>query len=75
MTSIDKFNILLDFVLENALGDEINYVTANILGKFVMGLLDSGATLKISGNKGVGLITEIGLSIDRSMSSCCVVAD
>lgn len=74
-TSIDKYKVLLDFVLENALGDERPYLTVNILGKSVMGLLDSGATRTILGNKGVGLIKELGLSIDRSKSSCCVVAN
>ncbi|KAG5891318.1 hypothetical protein JTB14_036886 [Gonioctena quinquepunctata] len=58
---------ILDFVLSHAQGDERPVVTVSIFGKELLGLLDSGASHTILGNKGWKLLKDIGLStLDRT---------
>lgn len=73
--SVDKFQILLDFVLQNAVGDERPYLTVDILGKSVLGLLDSGASKTIMGSKGLSIVRDLGLVVDSSKKTNCTVAN
>lgn len=47
----------------------------NILGKSILGLLDSGASRTIIGRKGLNIIHELGLTIDSNQTSSCTVAN
>lgn len=67
--------MLLDYVLEHAVNDERPYVTVEILGKPLLGLLDSGASHTLIGSKGLSVIRELGLSIDHNRQSSCIVAN
>lgn len=67
--------MLLDFVLEHAGNDERPYLTVEILGKSVMGLLDSGASRTILGGIGNELVRELGLQLDTSKTTSCTVAN
>ncbi|KAJ8980145.1 hypothetical protein NQ317_014639 [Molorchus minor] len=73
--SIDKVQVILDYVLENVVNDERPYLKIEIFGKPILGLLDSGASRTILGSKGIALIRELGLTIDRSITSFCAVAN
>lgn len=73
--SVDKYKILLDFVLENARGDERPYLTVEILGKRVLGLLDSGASRTILGSKGFSIIRNLNLGVNSSKRISCTVAN
>ncbi|KAG5881440.1 hypothetical protein JTB14_030562 [Gonioctena quinquepunctata] len=65
-----------DFVLSHAQGDERPVVTVSIFGKELLGLLDSGASHTILGNKGWKLLKDIGLStLDRTGVSSVTVAN
>ncbi|KAG5877740.1 hypothetical protein JTB14_005975 [Gonioctena quinquepunctata] len=67
---------ILDFVLSHAQGDERPFVTVSIFGKELLGLLDSGASHTILGNKGWKLLKDIGLStLDRTGVSSVTVAN
>lgn len=74
-SSIYKLQIILDYVLEHALNDERPYLEINILGKSMLGLLDSGASRTVVGRKGYSVIQELGLVINREKSSGCTVAN
>lgn len=43
--------------------DERPYLNVNILGKCILELLDSEASRTVIGNKGLGVIEELGLCI------------
>lgn len=73
--SVDKFQVILDYVLGQVVGDERPYLTVEVLGKKLLGLLDSGASRTIIGNKGIKFIEDLGLGIDRSKKSSCTVAN
>lgn len=51
---------VLDFVLSHAHGDERPYVTVSVFGKELLGLLDSGASHTIAGNRGRSDLQSIG---------------
>lgn len=73
--SVDRVQILLDFVLENAVGDERPYLTVEILGKSILGLLDSGASRTILGSKGLSVVRDLNLSVNSNKRTCCTVAN
>lgn len=62
-------------MLEQVDGDERPYLTVEVFGKELLGLLDSGASRTIIGSKGIKFIEELGLRIDRSKNSSCTVAN
>lgn len=66
---IDKFQVLLGFILENGLAEERPYLTGDVLGRPILGLLDSGVSRTILGNKGFWVIRELGLPLDKSKSN------
>ncbi|KAG5899647.1 hypothetical protein JTB14_036020 [Gonioctena quinquepunctata] len=62
-------------VLDHVEDDERPYLRVEVLGKEVLGLLDSGASRTVLGSKGLRLIEELGLVVDRSKTSLCSVAN
>lgn len=75
ISSIDKLQVILNYVLDNAVGDERPYLMLDILGKSVLGLLDSGASKTIIGSKGLTLINQLGLYVNHNKQSSCTVAN
>ncbi|KAG5868007.1 hypothetical protein JTB14_024058 [Gonioctena quinquepunctata] len=73
--SVDKLQVLLDFVLDHTVGDERPYLRVEVLGKSLLGLLDSGASRTILGGKGWEVIRELGLQLDGTRTSFCTVAN
>ncbi|KAG5884122.1 hypothetical protein JTB14_009177 [Gonioctena quinquepunctata] len=73
--SVDKLQVLLDFVLDHTVGDEHPYLRVEVLGKSLLGLLDSGASRTILGGKGWKVIRELGLQLDGTRTSFCTVAN
>ncbi|KAG5884959.1 hypothetical protein JTB14_026556 [Gonioctena quinquepunctata] len=74
-SSVNRLQALLDFVLDNAIDDERPYLRVDILGKTLMGLLDSGASRTILGGKGFELIEDLGLVLDKGQMTTCTVAN
>ncbi|KAJ8968737.1 hypothetical protein NQ317_004103 [Molorchus minor] len=74
-STIDKFQVILDYVLGHAVNDERPYIQVDILGRTISGLLDSGASRTVIGGKGLTVIRELQLRIDRSRTSVCTVAN
>lgn len=72
-----KNKVILDFVLENASEDKRPHITVNILGCDILGLLDSGASHTILGNKGWELLRSSGvrLNIRKTAKPFCTVAN
>lgn len=63
---------LLNFVLAHAQNDERPYLEVSILGKPILGLLDSGASRTIAGQSGCELLQQLGLPITKIISTCTV---
>lgn len=72
---VDKYQVIVDYVLEHFAGDGRPYLEISVLGKSILGLLDSGASRTIIGSKGLKVVQELGLVINRSMVSSCTVAN
>lgn len=70
-----KLSPILDYILEHALNDERPYLRVNIMGKEILGLLDSGASRTILGSRGWKLLQDLGLALDRSQTPVCTVAN
>lgn len=67
--------VILDFGLEHAGNDKRLYLTVEILGKTVLGLLDSGASRTFFGSKCIELVRELGLQLDTSQTTLCTVGN
>ena len=70
-----EFRPILDYVLEHAQNDERPYLRVNILGREILGLLDSGASRTICGGYGWRILKELGLNLDRKQTPSCRVAN
>lgn len=73
--SVDKFQVILDCVLEHVTNDERPYLRVNILGKTILGLMDSGASRTVIGSKGLAFIKEVGLPVNYTKTTGCIVAN
>lgn len=67
--------ILLDFILAHAQKDERPYLRVCVMGVSMLGLLDSGATNTILGEKGWELLRPLGLILNVADTSSCTVAN
>lgn len=65
-SAINRFQPILDFILQNAKPDERPYLQVSIFGQNILGLLDTGATRTILGRKGWSLLSNLGICLDRS---------
>lgn len=70
--SPDRTKIILDYILETLENDERPYVTVTILDKDLLGLLDSGASRTILGQKGWELFKDIGYKLEKNVIRCKV---
>lgn len=66
---------ILNYVLEHAQNDERPYLRVDILGREVLGLLDSGASRTVIGGPGWRLMELLSLHLDRSQKPTCSVAN
>lgn len=67
---------MLDYVLAHVKGDERPYVTVSIFDKLFLGLLDSGASRTIIGDKGWKALKNIGLvNLEKSELKSVTVAN
>lgn len=74
-SSVGNLQVLLDFVLDHAVDDERPYLRVDILGKGILGLLDSGASRTILGSRGYDIVRELGLTLDATRMTTCTVAN
>ena len=66
----------LDFILASVLDDERPYLSVSVLGREILGLLDSGASRTIVGSLGISFLHKLGLEIDtKSDVTSCKVAN
>lgn len=63
---------LLNYILAHAENDERPFLEVSILGRSILGLLDSGASRTIAGQSGCELLQQLGLPVDKINSSCTV---
>lgn len=70
-----SIRVVLDFVLANVKNDERPYLNVDVLGREVLGLLDTGASRTIVGQEGFKLIESLGLKLKPSIVDSCNVAD
>ncbi|XP_023312215.1 uncharacterized protein LOC111692437 [Anoplophora glabripennis] len=73
--STKNFQPILDFILDHAQNDERPYLRIDILGKTLLGLLDSGASTTIVGGRGYQLIKDFGFEIDVTRRPKCTIAN
>lgn len=74
-TSTNKFQPILDFILDHAQNDERPYLKVNIFGRTLLGLLDSGASSTILGSKGWHLLRDLNIPLDMSRKVKCTIAN
>ncbi|KAJ8962340.1 hypothetical protein NQ318_018322 [Aromia moschata] len=61
--STTRIRPVLDFILDQCEGDERPYLKVNVLGKSLLGLLDSGASVTILGGPGWEQIKNLGIEL------------
>ncbi|KAG5889153.1 hypothetical protein JTB14_036964 [Gonioctena quinquepunctata] len=68
------FKPVLKFILDNAEHDERPYLRVEILGRSILGLLDSGASATVLGIRGWKLVKDF-VELDISQNISCTVAN
>ncbi|KAJ8964168.1 hypothetical protein NQ317_016442 [Molorchus minor] len=66
---------VLDFIIDHAENDERPYLRVSVMGKSLLGLLDSGASSTIIGGKGWSLVKDLGLVLNNRRKIKCTVAN
>ena len=66
---------LISYILAHAAEDQRPYLEVTILGHSMLGLLDSGSSLSIVGSVGWDILARLGLRLDRSKATRCIVAN
>ncbi|KAJ8949870.1 hypothetical protein NQ318_010504 [Aromia moschata] len=61
--STTRIRPVLDFILDQCEGDERPYLKVNVLGRSLLGLLDSGASVTILGGPGWEQIKNLGIEL------------
>ncbi|KAJ8937520.1 hypothetical protein NQ314_011811, partial [Rhamnusium bicolor] len=74
-TCSKKGNETRHFILDHAQNDERPYLKVSVLGKPLLGLLDSGASTTILGSAGWKLLKDLELNLDSSKAVRCTVAN
>ncbi|KAJ8959565.1 hypothetical protein NQ314_006214 [Rhamnusium bicolor] len=76
-TSTNKFQPILDFILDHAQNDQRPYLKVSVFGRtlLVLGLLDSGASSTILGSKGWQLMRDLNIPLDMSRKVKCTIAN
>ena len=76
MTQTDyRRKAMLDYVISHAGDDTRPYLTVSVLGREILGLLDSGATHTVVGSMGYRFLLTLGLILDPAGQRDCTVAD
>ncbi|KAG5892589.1 hypothetical protein JTB14_036797 [Gonioctena quinquepunctata] len=73
-SSTTMFQPVLDFILDNAENDERPYLEVGILGRSILGLLDSGVLATILGIRGWKMAKDF-VELDISQKISCTVAN
>ncbi|KAJ8930955.1 hypothetical protein NQ314_016190 [Rhamnusium bicolor] len=73
--STKNFQPVLDFILDHAQDDERPYLKVSVMGKPLLGLLDSGASSTIIGSKGWTLVNDLGFVVDTTRRLKCKMAN
>ncbi|KAJ8939507.1 hypothetical protein NQ314_011113 [Rhamnusium bicolor] len=67
--------IILDYILSHAENDQRPYLEVTILGKKLLGLLDSGATRTVVGKRGWKILQDLNLPLNVEDSPNCTMAN
>lgn len=70
----EKNKVILDYIIAHAKADERPYLAVSILGKKLLGLLDSGASRTIIGKDGWRMLESL-CKLDTSQTTTCTVAN
>ncbi|XP_071055108.1 uncharacterized protein [Onthophagus taurus] len=73
--NVKPIGVLLDFVFSHVRDDERPYLTVSVLGRKIVGLLDSGANQTGAGLWGITFIKEMGLPIHPTNKRITVAND
>ncbi|KAL3278896.1 hypothetical protein HHI36_016417 [Cryptolaemus montrouzieri] len=71
----NRHQVLLDYIVSHAEGDQIPYLQLSILGYDFLGLLNSGSSNTIVGRPGYEKLLALGLKLDTSDQTVCSVAN
>lgn len=63
------------YILDHAIGDERPYLNVDVLGRKLLGLLDSGASTTVIGSQGWTLLKDLGLKLETGQKLTCRVAN
>lgn len=66
---------VLDYILDHAQNDERPYLKVSVMGKMMLGLLDSGASSTILGSRGWNIVKDFGFMVDRTRKVKCKLAN
>lgn len=68
----NKTKIIIDYILSQTENDNRPYLQVDILGTDILGLLDSGSSRSILGQKGWNIFRDLGLHIETKQTKCTV---
>lgn len=74
-TSFNKFIALIDYVIAHAEGDQRPYLEVSVLGRTLLGLLDSGSSATLISEAGLRTFLDLGLKLNRTKQIKCTVAN
>lgn len=72
---MQRKQVLLDYVVSHARGDQRPYLRVSVLGVPLLGLLDSGASCTIVGKPGWEILRQLGLELNTSETVPCSLAN
>nr|XP_022906843.1 uncharacterized protein LOC111418530 [Onthophagus taurus] len=64
--------VILDYIFTSVRNDERPYIEVDILGRRLVGLLDSGATNTILGSAGIAIVKSLNLVVNKCSFACTV---
>lgn len=70
--AVTRNKIILDYIISHVDHDKRPYLQVSILGRPIVGLLDSGATQTVIGNSGYYILSQLGLKITTRETKCTV---
>ncbi|KAJ8934746.1 hypothetical protein NQ314_013216 [Rhamnusium bicolor] len=73
--SAKNLKSVLDFILDHAQEDESPYLKVSVIGKTLLGLLDSGVSSTTIGSKGWKLVKDLGFVVDATRRLKCKMAN
>lgn len=67
--------MLLDYIISHSGQDQRPYLEVFVLGVKILGLLDSGASSTIVGDRGLRILRSLGLQLSPTSTQACMVAN